>query len=89
MRYDHHFSERWSAGATLAAFALKFGEDTFDFQGSLVSARLSAEYRFSRHFAAGAALDAFKVNAKANKGDWHGAMDYGYFGPQLYLLSRF
>jgi hypothetical protein len=89
LRYDHRFSERWSAGATLAAFALKFGEDTFDFQGSLISARLSAEYRFSRHFAAGAALDAFKVNAKASKGDWHGAMDYGYVGPQLYLLSRF
>jgi opacity protein-like surface antigen len=89
LRYDHRFSERWSAGAMLAAFALKFGEETFDFQGSLISARLSAEYRFSRHFAAGAALDTFKVNAKASKGDWHGAMDYGYFGPQLYLLSRF
>ena len=89
LRYDHHFSERWSAGAALAAFALKFGQDTFSFEGSLVSARLSAEYRFSRHFAAGAALDAFKVNAKASQGDWHGAIDYGYWGPQVYLLTRF
>jgi len=89
LRYDHRFNDRWSAGASLAAFALKFGDDTFDFQGSLVSTRLSAEYRFSRHFAAGAALDTFKVNAKASQGEWHGAMDYGYFGPQLYLLSHF
>ena len=89
LRYDHRFNDRWSAGASAAAFALKFAEDTFEFQGSLVSARLHGEYRFTRHLAVGAALDAFKVNVKAQQREWHGGFDYGYWGPQLYLTARF
>jgi hypothetical protein len=89
LRYDHRFSERWSAGASAAAFALQFGESTWEFKGSLVSARLQGEYRFSRHFAAGAALDAFKVNADTKKNSWSGGFDYGYWGPQVYLTARF
>jgi hypothetical protein len=89
LRYDHRFSERWSAGASAAAFALQFGESTWEFKGSLVSARLHGEYRFSRHFAAGAALDAFKVNADTKKNSWSGGFDYSYWGPQLYLTARF
>ena len=89
VRYDHRFSERWSAGASLAAFALKFGSDTFHFQGSLVSARLHAEYRFSQHFAVGGALDAFKVDVDLHQADWKGGFDYGYWGPQVYLTARF
>jgi hypothetical protein len=89
LRWDHRFSDRWSAGLSAAAFALRFGEDTFEFEGSLVSARLHAEYRFTRHLAAGAALDAFKVNAKAKQRDWAGGFDYGYWGPQVYLIARF
>ena len=89
VRYDHHFSERWSAGASAAAFSLKFAEETFSFEGSLVSARLHGEYRFTRHVAGGAALDGFKVNARASQREWHGGMDYSYFGPQLYLTARF
>ena len=89
LRYDHRFSQRWSAGASAAAFALRFGEGTFEFEGSLVSARLHAEYRFTRHLAAGAALDAFKVNAKAKQREWTGGFDYGYWGPQVYLMARF
>src|SRR3954471_22794819 len=89
LRYDHRFSQRWSAGASAAAFALRFGEGTFEFEGSLVSARLHAEYRFTRHLAAGAALDAFKVNAKAQQREWTGGFDYGYWGPQVYLMARF
>ena len=89
VRYDHHFSERWSMGASAAAFSLKFGEETTSFEGSLVSARLHGEYRMTHHLAAGAALDAFKVNAKASQSDWHGGMDYGYIGPQVYLTARF
>jgi len=89
VRYDHHFSERWSMGASAAAFSLKFAEETFSFEGSLVSARLHGEYRMTHHLALGAALDAFKVNAKASQSDWHGGMDYGYFGPQVYLTARF
>ncbi|HYR36981.1 MAG TPA: hypothetical protein VEQ87_22030 [Burkholderiales bacterium] len=89
LRYDHHFSERWSAGATAAAFALQFGQETWHFKGNLVSARLHAEYRFTRHLAGGAALDAFKVDTKLSRNDWQGGFDYGYWGPQVYLMVRF
>jgi hypothetical protein len=89
LRYDHHFSERWSAGASAAAFALQFGQETVDFEGNLVSARLHGEYRFSRHWAAGAALDAFKVSVKATQERWRGGFDYSYWGPQIYLTARF
>jgi hypothetical protein len=89
VRYDHHFSARWSAGATAAAFALQFGQETWNFKGNLVSARLHAEYRFTRHLAGGAALDAFKVDTKLSRNDWQGGFDYGYWGPQVYLMARF
>lgn len=89
LRYEHRFSERWSAGASAAAFALKFGQDTFHLEGSLWSLRLQGEYRFSRHFAAGAALDAFRVNVDTSRNDWKGGFEYGYWGPQLYLTARY
>ena len=89
LRYDYHFGPRWSAGASLAAFALKFGESTWNFEGSLYSARLHAEYRFARNFALGAALDGFRVKVDVSRSDWNGGFDYGYFGPQIYLTARF
>ena len=89
VRYDHNFSERWSAGASLSGFALSFGEETTGFKGSIISARLHGEYRMTRHLAAGAALDAFKLNTKADKDNWHGGFDYYYWGPQIYLTARY
>lgn len=89
VRYEHNFSERWSAGASLAGFVLSFGEETTGFKGSILSARLNGEYRMTRHLAAGAALDAFKVATKANKDNWQGGFDYYYWGPQIYLTARY
>lgn len=89
LRYDHRFSERWSAGASLAAFALAYGEETTNYEGSIVSARLHGEYRFSRHFGLGAALDSFVVRIKADQDSWRGGFDYRYWGPQVYLTARF
>jgi opacity protein-like surface antigen len=89
VRYDHHFSERWSAGALAGVFALKYVEDALHAQGSLVSVRVYGEYRFSRHFGAGAALDGFKVRVEADRDNWKGGFDYGYWGPQVFLTARF
>jgi hypothetical protein len=89
LRYDHHFSDRWSAGASAAVFALEFGEDTWNFEGHLWSVRLHAEYRFARNFAIGAALDGFDVSVDLSAGSWKGGFDYGYWGPQIYLTARF
>jgi hypothetical protein len=89
LRYDHHFSDRWSAGANAAVFALQFGEGTWAFEGSLWSVRLHGEYRFARNYAVGAALDGFSVKADLSKDNWRGGFDYGYWGPQIYLMARF
>jgi hypothetical protein len=90
VRYDHHFSERWSAGASATFFALRFSAQKFDYQGSLAGARLYGEYRFSRHGSVGAALDGFRETADAtlNSGN-AGLLEYSYLGPQLYLTARF
>jgi len=89
VRYDHHFSERWSAGASAAVFVLKFGKDELHLEGELWSVRLHAEYRFARNFSVGAALDRFDVSVEASQNQWNGGFDYGYWGPQLYLSARF
>jgi hypothetical protein len=89
LRYDYHFSNRWSAGVSAAVFALEFGQDTWNFEGHLWSVRLHAEYRFARNFAIGAALDGFDVNVDLSSGSWKGGFDYGYWGPQIYLTARF
>jgi len=89
VRYDHHFSDRWSAGASAAVFALEFGQDTWSFEGHLWSVRLHGEYRFARNFAIGAALDGFDVSVDLSSGSWKGGFDYGYWGPQIYLTARF
>ena len=89
LRYDQHFSERWSAGASAAAFALEFGKDTWSFEGSLWSVRLHVEYRFARNFGVGVALDRFDVDVDLSSGSWKGGFDYSYWGPQIYLTARF
>jgi hypothetical protein len=89
LRYDYNFTERWSAGGTIAVFALSYGEDVTNYKGGLISARLHGEYRFSRRFGVGAALDSFKVRVDADQEHWKGGLDYRYWGPQLYLVARF
>lgn len=89
LRYDHHFSDRWSAGVSAAVFALEFGEDTWSFEGSLWSVRLHAEYRFARNFGIGVALDGFDIDVDLGTNRWNGGFDYGYWGPQIYLTARF
>jgi len=89
VRYDHHFSPRWSAGGNLGVFALSFGEDTFSFKGELWSVRAHTEYRFAKHFGIGAAIEGFKISIDASQDQWKGGFDYGYWGPQIYLTARF
>jgi hypothetical protein len=89
LRYDHHFSQRWSLGLQAAGFKLRVGEGAFDVKGDLWNARAQVEYRFARHFAAVAAVDAFSLDVDANKSSWLGSINYRFWGPQLYLKARF
>ena len=85
LRYDHHFSQSWSAGLQSAFFPVRFG----NVEGDVWSARTYAEYRFSRHFGLGLAIEGFQIDVEATQGSWQGGIDYRYWGPQLYLKSRF
>ena len=89
LRYDHHFSDTWSAGIGASYFSIEFGESTLDAKGSLYSVRGFAEYRFQGRYGAGIAIDAFKLDLEATKNNFSGGYEYDYWGPQLYLIARF
>jgi hypothetical protein len=89
LRYEHHFSQRWSAGLQGAFFTLQFGKDTLNVEGDIWSARAHAEYRFSKHFGLGLAVEGFELDVEASQGSWQGGFRYRYWGPQLYLNARF
>ena len=89
VRYDHHFSDKWSAGIGAAFFSVEFGEETLDASGTLVNARAYGEYRFTDRFGAGFAIDAFKLDVEASKNRWTGEYVLDYWGPQLYVTGRF
>ena len=59
LRYDHHFSDSWSSGVSVAYFTIEFGESTLDADGSLYAGKAYAEYRFRGRYGAGLALDIF------------------------------
>ena len=89
LRYDHHFSDNWSAGITGSFFSIEFGEDTLDASGSLYNFRAYTEYRFRGRFGAGLAIDAFNLKVEADKPHLTGEYNYDYWGPQLYVTARF
>jgi hypothetical protein len=89
LRYDHHFSDTWSAGIGASYFSIEFGESTLDAEGSLYSVRGYAEYRFRGRYGAGIAIDAFKLDLEASKNNFSGGYEYDYWGPQIYLIARF
>jgi hypothetical protein len=89
LRYDHNFSNNWSAGLAGSFFTIEFGESELDARGSLYNFRAYTEYRFSGRYGAGLAIDAFKLNIKADKPNLTGEYKYEYWGPQIYLTARF
>jgi len=89
LRYDHHFSDSWSAGVAASYFTIEFGSSTLDADGSLYNGRAYAEYRFHGRYGAGVALDYFKLDVEASKSSLQGEYVYDYWGPALYLTARF
>jgi hypothetical protein len=89
IRYDHHFSDNWSAGLGASYFSIEFGEDTLEASGSLYNIRAYTEYRFKGRYGAGLAVDAFGLDIEADKPRLTGEYKYDYWGPQLYLTLRF
>jgi hypothetical protein len=89
LRYDHNFSNNWSAGVAGSFFTLSFAESELEARGSLYNFRAYTEYRFKGRYGAGLAIDTFKLKVKADKPRLTGEYNYDYWGPQLYLTARF
>ena len=68
---------------------MKYGKDTTNVEGDVLSARVEGEYRFSRHWGVGMAIDTFRIDVEASSGSWQGGLNYQYWGPQLYLKGRY
>jgi predicted porin len=85
LRYDHNFSQRWSAGLQGGYFPLTFGS----LDGDIWTARAHVEYRFSKHVGLGFAVEGFQLDVESSQGSWQGEVKYSYWGPQIYLKSRF
>jgi len=88
IRYDYYVTHRWTASAHGEVFALDLTDDAFHFSGRLYNIRLSTEYWFTNNFGAGAAINLFDLDAEVDDDDWKGAIDYRYFGPQIYIRAR-
>ena len=69
-------------------FALDLVDDETNFSGSLVNVRLSTDYWFTNNFGMGAAINWFDLDAEVDDTNWKGAIDYRYFGPQIYVQAR-
>jgi hypothetical protein len=89
LRYDHHLSQRWSVGLQGGAFSLSVGTGTTNIEGDAWNAAVYAEYRFARSLAVGLTIESFRLDVAASSSSWQGAIDYHYWGPQLYLKGRF
>jgi hypothetical protein len=89
LRFDYHFTPKWSAGLLGEIFWLNTGSDTFKFSGSVVNLRLSTEYWFFNNLGLGVALNWFDLSADVEDDEWKGKLDYNYWGPQIYVAVRF
>jgi hypothetical protein len=87
--YEYRFTERWTAGALAQAFYLKASGSSLDFTGSLVNVGVKTEYWIFNNVGIGGAVNYFNLNVDVEDGNWKGALDYKYFGPQIYVSVRF
>jgi len=87
--FDYHFTPKRTAGFHGQFFALDLSDDTFSFSGSVIDLRLSTEYWFFNHVGVGVAVNWFHLDVDLNNEDWVGAVEYEYWGPQIYAKIRF
>jgi hypothetical protein len=87
--FDYYLSDRWHVSAGAAAFAMELDTSKFNFQGTIFDTRIATEYWFWNHLGAGAALSWFALNVDVDDSEWEGNLEYDYWGPQVYLVTRF
>jgi hypothetical protein len=76
---------QWRVSGSVNYFALEYG----DYDGSLVNATASAEYRFAPNWAVGAGYTTNQYKVDVTKGELRGKFDYTFSGPLLYVTGGF
>jgi len=89
LRYDYYVNQRWTTSVHGEVFALDITDEAFRFSGSLYNIRLSTDYWVTNNFGIGAAVSWFDIDAKIDDSEWKGEIEYNYFGPQIYIQTRF
>ncbi len=90
LRYDHHFSDTWSAVISVAYFTIEFGEEHARCRGSrCTTCGLMPSTASAAAYGAGLAHRRFKLDVEADKPQLDGRYEYDYWGPQIYLTARF
>lgn len=79
------FSHDWRLSASAQFFSLEYD----DYDGSLVSGALTADYRVNRNWAVGAGYIVNDYNLDITKGKARGSFDYQFSGPMIYVTAGF
>ena len=88
VRYDYFINQRWTTSVHGEVFALELTDEAFHFSGSVYNVRFSTDYWVTKNFGIGAAVNWFDIDAKIDDSEWKGAIEYRYFGPQIYIQAR-
>ena len=88
LRYDYAFTPKWRLLTHAEYFALKVGGST-TYKGSMLNLRAATEYDILKNIALGISYTYFAMDADADDSDWHGRIDYKYYGPAIYLVAQF
>jgi len=88
LRYDYAFTPKWRLLTHAEYFALKIGGST-TYKGSMLNLRAATEYDILRNIALGVSYTYFAMDVDADDSDWHGRIDYKYYGPAIYVVAQF
>lgn len=85
LSYDYAIKPKWLVGGSFKYFALRTGK----LDGSMVMLSANTRYYFWDHFEVGGGFSMFDLGVKVDFDDARGAIDWSFWGPQLFLGARF
>lgn len=85
LNYDYAVKPRWLVGVSFKYFTLR----TSKLDGSIVQVSADTRYYFWDHFEVGGGFTVFDLDVKVDTGDYSGAVNWSFWGPQIFLGARF
>ena len=87
---DYYLTERWNFSLLGEAFWMNIDSgENLSFKGTIYNLQASTEYWIWNHLGVGAGLNYFALDVDVDDSSWNGKLEYDYWGPQIYLTSRF